>query len=271
MGSLNLPQIAENQAAAYVTSNDADAALEKALCEAKLDHDASGGNFTIADTDFRQNWFHELTGSAGAGFDVTIPAVKRPFMMENNSGQTATIKTGGGAAGQLLTGDTRLFYCNGSDVKSLSDDSTIGAVVPVFSGAMVALSSDASIANSSNTAIDWDTETYDTDSYFNAGVNPSRYTIPIGVSRIILTAQIRWDTNTTGGREILFYKNGSSAYAGRGFNHSDAASTLLMTLISPPLDVTAGDYFELVVWQNSGSSRDVKEDVSTWFSIQAVG
>src|SRR5690606_14064216 len=113
MSELDLPQIAENQALAHITSNDADAALEAALCDEMTGHDPTAGNITLLDEEFRGHWHHVIAGSPAGAFDFIVPAIRRPFMVTNTTDATATVKTASGAAGQVLAGETRLFYCNG--------------------------------------------------------------------------------------------------------------------------------------------------------------
>lgn len=270
MGTLDLPQIAENQLAAYITSNDADAALEKAICDCDLSHDATGGDFAVTETAYRENWFHHIGGSAGSGFVVTIPTLKRPFVIRNSSGQAATITTGGGSSTVVEDGLVRLLYCDGSNIVALTDDTSTGAGASGVSGALVSLGADQSVSNSSDTALEWTVSQHDSDSFHDTGVNPSRFTIPSGISTVILTAQVRWDSDDADVREIKFWKNGSSAYSGRAFLRQELSiANSMMNLVSPPLAVTAGDYFEVAVWQNSGVSRDVLQHYSSWFSIQA--
>ncbi len=267
MSLLDLPQIAEAQAAAYVTSNDADAALEKALCEGKLDHDATAGDFAINPADFKGCWFHQIGGSAGAPFTVTVPDIRRPFMIENSGGDTATISLGSGETVAVQDGECRLIYADGTNLRALS----IGAVPSgvSFSGALVTLSSDFNIPDSMGTEIEWNAAEYDTDSFFS-GSGTTAFTIPGGVSKIILRAQIRWSVNSTNARDFLFLKNGSGSYAGRAFAQNDAQDNLMQNLTSPVLSVTAGDTFECLAYQNSGSSRQILSDYCSWFSIQAL-
>ncbi|MCG8491038.1 MAG: hypothetical protein MI743_05440 [Sneathiellales bacterium] len=269
MGTLELPQIAENQLAAYITSNDADAALEKAICDCELGHDATAGDFGITETAFRENWFHRIAGSAGAGFVVTVPALKRPFVIMNSSGQSATVSTGSGASIVVEEGTVRLLYCDGSNIIALTDETSTGAAASGFSGAMVSLGANQSVADSSDTALEWTVSNHDSDDFHDTGTNPSRFTIPVGISTVILTAQIRWDSDDSDIREVKFWKNGNSSYQGRAFLRRAATNNLLLNLVSPPLAVTAGDYFEVAVWQNSGESRDVLQHYSCWFSLQA--
>ena len=270
MGSLNLPQIAENQASAYVTSNDADAVLEKALCNSSSVHDASGGNFSLPETLFRENWFHTVGGTPGSGLTMTIPAISRPFMIRNISGQSVTVSTGGGDNVVVPASELRLLHCDGTHVRTLTDISGGGGGSAAFSGCLVSLSGSQSIPNTTVSTLSWGTENRDTDNFHSNSVNPSRLIVPVGVSTVILRAQVRWDSNVAGERQVLFLKNGSSSYPGRAFAKMKDMSELMMTLVSPPLAVSSGDYFELAAWQNSGGSRTVEQHDTTWFSLQAL-
>lgn len=271
MSELDLPQIAESQALAYVTSNDADAKLESALCDELAGHDPTSGDVTLSDAEFREAWHHVIGGTPSGAFNFIVPAIKRPFMVTNASGQTATVKTASGAAGQVLDGETRLFYCDGTDVLALTDSTSAGGGGGSHSGALVTKSANQSISNNTNTALSWNSEGYDTDSFHDNSTNNSRLTVPSGVSKVILSGQVRWDSNTSGTREILVEKNGSGTYDGRPFQHIGAQSGRTMqSFVSPVLAVSPGDYFELVAWQDSGASRDIESHASTWFSIQVV-
>lgn len=192
-------------------------------------------------------------------------------MVTNGSGETATVKTTSGAAGQVLDGETRLFYCDGTDVIGLTDSTSAGGGSGAHAGALVTMSSDQSISNDDNTSLNWASESYDTDGYHDNSTNNSRLTVPIGVSKVIVSGQVRWDSNGSGTREILLEKNGSASFDGRPFEHIEAQTNLTMqSFVSPVLAVTPGDYFEMVAWQNSGASRDIESHVATWFSIQAI-
>ncbi|OUR76598.1 hypothetical protein A9Q83_13575 [Alphaproteobacteria bacterium 46_93_T64] len=267
---LNLPQIAENQASAYITSNDADAALENALCEGKLDYDGSLGDFPISEIEFQKNWFHRVSGTPSSALTVTIPALKRPFMVQNLCGETITLTTSLGDSFPVLSGENRLLYCDGIGVYGLTDTSTTSSIVPAFSGALVSMTSNFTIPHDAVTSVDWDASSYDTDTYFD-GANPGRFTVPLGVSKIILRGQLRWLSNLSDTREALFLKNGSATYTGRAYSSHAAQSKLIMNLTSPALDVVPGDYFELASYQNTGADQYAEYGDSSWFSIQAIG
>ncbi|TNE36263.1 MAG: hypothetical protein EP348_07280 [Alphaproteobacteria bacterium] len=272
MSQLDLPQIAESQALAYVTSNDADAKLEAALCEDITDHDPGSGDITLSDAEFREAWHHVIGGTPPAAFDFIVPAIKRPFMVSNGSGEIATVKTASGASGQVPDGETRLFYCDGTDIYSLTDSlAEGGSGSAAHSGALVLLSADQTIPTSTDTILDWDSESYDTNGFHESVTNPSRLTVPAGITKAVLTAQIRWGSNSSGIRQCYVNKNGAASFDGRPVQSMAAQTTpTFQTLLSPVLGVTEGDYFEIGVWQNSGGSRTVDSNVSCWFSIQVV-
>ena len=272
MGALNLSQIAENQTSAYVTSNDADATLEKALCDCKLDHDASAGDFIFSTADFVENWCHKLGGAAVADYNLTVPAISRPFMVINESGHTATLSTGAGSSAHVSDNENRLFYCDGTNVLALSD--TSGEVVGAsgFSGALVTLSSDMSVTNTdaSYPPVTWGAEEYDTNDFHSTLTNTGRFTIPAGVSKITLSAQVIWDSNSSGDRAVFIHKNGNGDFAGRPYCYQETSTTFVSSLKSPPLAVVENDYFELKVWQNSGATRSLLQDYKSWFSIEVI-
>ncbi len=272
MSELNLPQIAESQALAYVTSNDADARLEKALCDSLAVTVPPSGNFTLTEEQFQTAWRFRLEGSPAAAFDLILPSVSRPFLMDNQSGMTVTVKIEGGAATPVLDTETRLLYSDGVNITALSDTSG-SSVSASHSGALVLLASDQTVSSGpSNVLLDWGAESYDTDGFYDSSSSTERFTIPSGVNKIILSCQVRWDNNASGVREILAYKNGSAAFDGRPFTHSEAQTARTMQhFLSPVLPVTAGDYFEVFANQNSGSDRTIESHVSSWFCIQAVG
>lgn len=269
MSFLNLPQIAENQALAHITSNDADARLEAALCAAKLDHDASAGDFTITVADFQQNWFHGLEGSPSGDYTVTMPALKRPFMVKNGSGQNALLQISGGAAAAVPDGEVHLLYADGADIHRLTDATSAGGAGG-FSGALLALSAEVTLTAGVNTTLDWAAGAYDTDGFFSAA-NPSRLTVPSGVNYVILRAQVRWDSTADDMRQALIFKNGSPAYAGYAYDIRLTDDADLSHLTTPVIPVSSGDYFEVVTKVESTSGNKILQSGSSWFSVQVMG
>lgn len=103
MGVLDLPTIATNQNQKEQTSNDADAALEAAMCN-NADIDLTSGNYTIPDDaspdetadDFKRNFSFTLQNATSAGREVTIPAVARYvlFVCDSSCTQNVDLKVG---------------------------------------------------------------------------------------------------------------------------------------------------------------------------------
>ena len=79
------------------------------------------GTTTPTSAEATENFMYILDGTPGAGFDFTVPNAKRKFAVQNDTGQTATIKAGGGGLSvTLATGLVQQFWTDGSDVKALA-------------------------------------------------------------------------------------------------------------------------------------------------------
>lgn len=194
-------------------------------------------------------------GTVAAGLDVQQEGVtiEDPATVLNFTGTGVTVTTP--SAGQV-------------DI----DISGGGTPVP-FKGALVSNSTTQSIPNNTNTVLTWDTEVYDTDGFHSTSSNTSRLTIPAGVTRVRLTSMTVFDVNATGFRQAVFLKNGSPAFPGRGGTSSPGitGSGVYVLMVSPILEVTAGDYLEVRAYQNSGGALNVLgTDVSHCFAIEVI-
>lgn len=139
-------------------------------------------------------------------------------------------------------------------------------------GAIVKNSTNQSIADNTLTLLNFNSETYDTSSLHDTVTNNSRLTVPAGITKIIISTYIRFAANATGRRVFNFRKNGVGII-GDGipefnFNASSAGVTTLFA-ITPPIVVTEGDYFEVLVLQNSGGVLDVTSS-GTYFSMELI-
>lgn len=140
-------------------------------------------------------------------------------------------------------------------------------------GALVKRSTDQSIANNSSTDMTWGAESYDDADFWEGVTNPSRLTIPTGVTSARLSAGVRFASNSSGYRQTYLTKNGSPSFDGRCMLTFDAcgSSQADLSIVSPVLSVTGGDYFSCIVHQTSGGSLNVTAGDFTYFSIEAVG
>lgn len=148
-----------------------------------------------------------------------------------------------------------------------------------FHGARVHNSSDATAVDytpSGGTVLSFNTEDFDTDAFHENVTHPSRITIPAGITRVVLTANLHFGIVTsTAGFQIWLAKNGStgitSALAGMNAGPSNTAtggnSDLKVCFSSGPIAVTTNDYLEVVV-QSTDNSVTFFGDSS--FAIHAL-
>lgn len=153
----------------------------------------------------------------------------------------------------------------------INTDPTVVPSSEPFRGARVRRSAAQSLANNSVAVISWQVEDQDTDAFWSAGA-PTRFTIPTGVTRVAVWGQIGFASNSTGGRLVRVTKNGSP-FNGSGEAVVTAAAISMRVPVYCEVEVTAGDYFELSAFQNSGGSLDVAEAAAldrTFFAIKVV-
>ena len=101
------------------------------------------------------------------------------------------------------------------------------------------------------------------------GVHLTRLTVPSGVTRVRLLSNVRWQSSATRERQTLITRNGA-AFQGQPMARHGAAGLAGQNLANPALAVSAGDVFELSVWQSAGASLNVEADSQTWFAIEVV-
>jgi len=239
--------------------------------------------------------------------DAALMAGKIIQIAKSVAANTLTVAA---ASGQLVNGaasvaytainSTGVFQSDGSNwyvFQTVGDADTLGGVaadtgttadtIPVrdsdgfipgsmvFRGALVHLAGSQTIPDSTLTAINFDTEEYDTSAFHDLATNTSRFTIPAEVSRVRLTGKINFFGDATGGRVISITKNGSQGYVGgsKQFLNNNGTDTWQAITASPVISVSEGDYFELEAQQYSGGNLDVSgggTGSNTWFAIEVV-
>lgn len=116
--------------------------------------------------------------------------------------------------------------------------------------------SNQAIANATATAVAFNSESYDTGAMHDTGLNTSRITIPTGGSGTYLfDGQVVFDNNNTGRRELYLYKNGVEVARTQLFNPDATLDSYVR--INFQDTASAGDYYELFVYQNSTGSLDI--------------
>jgi hypothetical protein len=131
-----------------------------------------------------------------------------------------------------------------------------------FSGVSLTKSVSQTLSNNTQTAITFDTESLDTNSYHSTSTNTSRITIPAGkAGKYLVFGHIAFNQNATSFRRITFYKNGSS-FAGF-YTGTTSGNFPTITAYTAIMDLAEGDYVEMFGLQNSGGDLTVRGDDET--------
>lgn len=112
------------------------------------------------------------------------------------------------------------------------------------------------IANNTATAITFNQEDYDTDSYHSTSSNTSRLTIPTGLGGAkLIIGYVEWSSNATGYRALTLFKNGNTTIEQEITPAASGVLTCQHVMAEAVLQ--QGDYVELFVQQNSGGNVDI--------------
>lgn len=105
-----------------------------------------------------------------------------------------------------------------------------------------------------------------------ATVSASGITIPAGVNRVRVTANVGWTANGTGYREAKVLKNAAGAPGLPQDNRTPTAATFtLHNLTGADIDVVAGDVVSLQVTQTSGGNLDtIGASNASWLCVEAI-
>jgi len=152
------------------------------------------------------------------------------------------------------------------------------AAATAFRGALVYHSAGYTIPTSTYSHLQFDSESYDTDTIHDTVTNNKRLTVPAGVTRIKLFGRVNFAGNATGTRIISFSKNDETTIptgvVGLPYDErTPTASSLYMHLASPTIDVVAGDYFTLMAYQSSGGDLLILDNLGgfyTYFVMEIV-
>ena len=159
----------------------------------------------------------------------------------------------------------------GSDTQILVADSTASTGLKwatpssgvTYAGVLL-YAGDQSIANATETTINWDSETYDTNTFHSTSSNTSRITIPSsygGYYKVYCT--VNFAANSTGQRQLFLYKNGTMI---SGFMQPPASTGGLYYLsLSTSVSLVATDYLEIKVYQNSTGSLGMNGNATRLF------
>jgi hypothetical protein len=114
-------------------------------------------------------------------------------------------------------------------------------------------------------------ERWDTDNFHSDTVNPGRVVIPTGLSgKYEVNAQIVFQAKANGIRGIAVYKNGVMDQLSRKFINPVGNTENTTIDLNYIMNLVAGDYIEIAVWQNSGISNEIQTG-SSYMAVSRIG
>jgi hypothetical protein len=130
------------------TNTNLGTAINEAIANlAPVDTGSTDYTFTWTNTNTTQAARHfglnlYTTGSHGSPYNVNVPAIQKPYMVNNSSGATATVKISGGAGVAVPNNKTTMVYANGANVVPMFnympdltlDTLSVGTAIPMASG-----------------------------------------------------------------------------------------------------------------------------------------
>ena len=189
------------------------------------------------------------TGISGGGTSGTVTVT--------NSMATAIDAKGDLIAGTGADAFSRIAVgTNGQVLKANSAAATgleWGSASAAFIGCSVWSSTNQTITNTTATAINFDSELFDTSAFHSTTVNNSRITIPSGLDgKYLVTSKVDFLPNANGTRVVYHYINGSLInFVAYPVSSSSQGSSLNLSGV---YNLTAGQYVESAAYQDSGSS-----------------
>jgi hypothetical protein len=180
-----------------------------------------------------------------------------------NSGKGSLITTNGTAATALAVGTNGQYLV--ADSAASNGIKWAAAAAASFAGAVVYNSAAQTLSNNTLTAITWNSEDIDTNGFHSTSTNTSRITVPTGYAgKYLVGAVLNWDqSNGTGERTTLFYKNGSAvASSAAGLGAGGVPSATYPLGFSFVVDCAVNDYLEVYGKQTSGGNLSVNGNAS---------
>jgi hypothetical protein len=186
-----------------------------------------------------------------------------------NTGATPWDETNDGA-GSGLDAD-KLDGVQGSSYSLVGHSHTLSDLTDIGKGALVTTNATTSLLTATPTKVIYGVETFDDSSIHTAG-NPTRLTVPAGVTRIKLHCNAGFSANSSGNRSVAITKNGAiSGQPGLPSVTGSPGTIENYNLSSSMIAVTAGNYFEVVMTQNSGVTlTSVNSVVLSWFGMEII-
>jgi hypothetical protein len=220
----------------------------------------------------------DSTSSTSTTLAATANAVKTTYDLANAAIPKLLID----AAGDLIVGtaaDTAGRVAIGTAGQLLKVNSGATGVEwatvstsPTFVGCSIYKQTTAqSLSTGTATAITFNAEEFDTDTYHDNSTNNTRITIPSGkAGKYLVVAAITFASSGTGIRTISVYKNGAGAF--ENFQHAPTPSAAMRGQVTGILNLSVADYLEVYANQQSGGNLDVNAgQADTRFAVIYLG
>jgi len=204
------------------------------------------------------------TGLSRSGNTVSLSA---PVSVPNGGTGRATL-----TANYVLLGDgttaVQMVAPGTSGNVLTSNGTTWASAASNFGmGASVVKTGPQSITNAAATPLTWQSAVYDSSSIYS-GADPTRLTVPSGVSLVSVQAGVIWSVNGSGYRQVFIRKNGSvNNLTPSHTTPTIAGVNVNQNVASGVQSVVPGNFFETLVYQNSGSTLTVDNSAVCWFSM----
>ena len=127
-----------------------------------------------------------------------------------------------------------------------------GSSGSTFAGCRLFKSAGQTVFDATNTALTFDSETYDTNTFHDNSTNNTRITIPSGKAGYYLFV-LKWSINEspTGYRQVDLRKNNSSVDRTQIRGTSSGQNYVTLSTVQ---SASVGDYFEFFAYQNAGEN-----------------
>ncbi|MEE8331643.1 MAG: hypothetical protein V3R84_07705 [Acidimicrobiia bacterium] len=147
-----------------------------------------------------------------------------------------------------------------------------GSGGPSASRALVRFTIPEAVANGSVQSVDWDAAVYDIGGWFDQPTNPSRLTVPTGISKIRVGTGLSYILMPiTADCFANIRKNNAPEWHGvpQMSGSNDVFTNGSGVMWSPWVDVVPGDYFEVWV-QHTHTTAEALDQDRSWFAIEGA-
>lgn len=226
----------------------------------------------------------QLAVGTGSGTTDFLTVGTNGYTLVADSAQTTGVKWAVDPVADVVTTAGDILYATAADTLTRLGIGTAGQVLKVNSGATapewgaaggasfvgckLTKSAQQTVNNTTETAITWNQEEFDTDGFHDNSTNPSRITIPSGkAGKYLFVAANIWTTNSTGQRNAYLKKNGNTINSYFYFPAMAAGATAFIA--TNLITLAEGDYIELFGYHSAGTT--INFDSDGYFACQYLG